>query len=254
MRHEGTGSERGWSEAEFARRAEPEELPEWMDEPCSTEVLAACLGDLAGVNRMTMSYRPTLEFLGRVAKVSGGRPLHVVDVGSGYGDMLREIWRWARRRRLEWRLTGVELNAQTTEIAMRATRDEGIEPDAIAWTTGDAMAEEAGLEPDLVVSSLVTHHLSHGELVRFVGWMEGSARVGWFVNDLERRRGPARMFAVLARVMGWHAFVRHDGPVSFRRAFRAEDWERILREAGVAAGAARVARFFPARLCVERMR
>ncbi len=152
------------------------------------------------------------------------------------------------------RLTGIDLHAQTAEIAREATRAAGIGEGAIDWRTGDATTDAAVAGADLVVSSLVMHHLRDAEVVRFVRWMEGSAGLGWFINDLERQPGPAWMFGALARVMRWHEFVQHDGPVSFRRAFRVEDWERLLRESGVEAGAARIVRTFPARLCVERMR
>ena len=237
----------------FGRRADPAELPEWMDGPCLPEVLEGCLRDLAVMNRLTMSYRSTLGFLARVRlRVGSGRPVHVVDVGSGYGDMLRVVWRWARRRRWPVRLTGIDMNPVTEGIAREATRAAGMPEGAIAWRTGDATEEVK--EPDVVISSLVTHHMRDEEVVGFLRWMEAHARVGWMVNDLERQPGPARGFVVLARVMRWHPFLHHDGPVSFRRAFRVEDWEELLRRAGVPAGAARVVKRFPARMCVERLR
>ena len=254
MRSEERSAVSRWRAADFAYRVEPADLPEWMDEPCSTDVLRGCLENLETMNRLTMSYRPTLEFLGRVIKRSSGRALHVVDVGSGYGDMLRVVARWAARHEVRLRLTGIDLNPQTAAIAGEATFAAGMAKDVIEWRTGDAMTDPSMQRPDVVVSSLVTHHMAHGEIVRFVQWMERSARVGWFINDLERQATPARGFSALARVLQWHPFLRHDGPVSFRRAFRVADWEVMLREAEVPAGGARIAKRFPARLCVERLR
>ncbi len=254
MRSDDLRAVRRWSAADFAHRVEPAELPEWMDEPCPTEVLRGCLSNLETMNRLTMSYRPTLGFLSRVVERSPRRELHVVDVGSGYGDMLRVVAQWAARRRVRLRLTGVDLNPQTAGIAREATAAAGLPENAIEWRTGDAMTDLSTQSPDVVVSSLVTHHMAHEEIVRFLRWMEGSARVGWFVNDLERQVMPARGFTLLARVLRWHPFLHHDGPVSFRRAFRVADWEAFLREAEVPAGAARIAKRFPARLCVERIR
>lgn len=246
--------ESGWEGADFRYRAEPETLPEWMDEPCANEVLTGCLRNLERMNRLTMSYRPTLAFLGRVADRHPWEEMHVVDVGSGYGDMLRVIARWAERRGLRMRLTGIDLNPQTEAIAREATRAAGMRDDAIEWRTGDAMSEAEVQGPDVVLSSLVMHHLGHGEIVRFLRWMEGGARMGWFINDLERQAMPARMFSALAVLLRWHPFLHHDGPVSFRRAFRTADWEELLRTAGIAEGTARILPTFPARLCVERMR
>ncbi len=251
------GRESGWRGAHFTDRAEPETLPEWMDEPCSSEVLAGCLRDLERMNRLTMSYRPTLRFLRGVAERHRGRELHIVDVGSGYGDTLRAISRWAERRKVRVRLTGIDLNPQTEAIAREATRAAGMRGDAIEWRTGDAMAEADLQAPDVVVSSLVTHHLRHEEIVRFLRWMDGSARVGWFINDLERKEVPARLFSALAVLMRWHPFLHHDGPVSFRRAFRVADWKELLREADVVGEPGEpvyIVPTFPGRLCVERRR
>ncbi len=254
MRSEDLNEVRRWSAADYACRVEPADLPEWMDEPCSTEVLRGCLRNLEAMNHLTMSYRPTLRFLARVVERNSGRLLHVVDVGSGYGDMLRVVARWAARREVRLRLTGIDLNPQTAAIATEATLAAGIACDAIEWRTGDAMTDASTQSPDVVMSSLVTHHMAHEEIVRFVQWMERSARVGWFVSDLERQALPARGFSLLAKMLRWHPFLHHDGPVSFRRAFRVADWETLLREAAVPAGEAHVVKRFPARLCVERLR
>ena len=159
--------------------------------------------------------------------------IHIVDVGCGYGDMLRVVWRWARRRGVGVRLTGVDLHQETVEIAREATR---LPADAIEWIAGDVTGLELREAPDVVISSLVAHHLERGEIVALLRWMESSARMGWFINDLHRQPGPVRVYRVLARVMRWHRFVQHDGPVSFRRAFRAGDWNDLLKEAGMCGG------------------
>ena len=224
-----------------------------MDEPTDRETLRGCLRDLAVANRLTGSYRPTLQFLDRLIARSPGRPLRILDVGSGYGDMLRRIARWARARHVTVELTGIDLNPLAASIATQATAEAGLAADAITWKTGDAFAALESA-PDVVLSSLVMHHLEDEEVVAFLRWMESTARLGWFVNDLERQVVPAQLFVMLARVLGWHRFLHHDGPVSFRRAFRMDDWKRLLAEAGIAGDAVDLRRVFPARLCVARLR
>ena len=70
--------------------------------------------------------------------------------------------------------------------------------------------------------------------------------VGEFLNWLAYQG-----FRLLSALMHWHPFVRHDGPLSIARAFRREDWERLLTAAGLE-GTARVRWRFPFRYCVER--
>lgn len=232
---------------DLTRRAAPSELSEWMDEPCSYEDFRQCLVDLRQVNRLTLSYRPTLDFLDRMlVAAKPQQPLRIVDVGSGGGDMLRRVAIWAKRRGVAVTLTGIDLNPYAERAAKEFTSQET----AIEWITGDAFAYTGPV--DVVLSSLFTHHLEETEIVRFLAWSEAVVQRGWFVNDLCREFVPYRLFGVLARVMRWHRFVRHDGPVSFRRSFREDDWERMTATAGIANAAVRLARWTPGRLCVER--
>ncbi len=237
------------SEVDLSRRAAPSELPEWMDEPCSYEDFRQCLVDLGQVNRLTLSYRPTLDFLDRLILNRPSKdPLRIVDVGSGGGDMLRHVERWSRRRGVAVELKGIDLNP----YAARAAKEFMSASSAIEWVTGDAFAQVAPV--DVVLSSLFTHHLEEGEIVSFLAWSEATAQRGWFVNDLCREVTPYRLFALFAKAMRWHRFVQHDGPVSFRRSFREDDWERMLSAAGVVVADVRVARWRPGRLCVGRMK
>lgn len=234
---------------DLSRRAAPSELPEWMDEDCTYDDFRQCLLDLGRVNRLTLSYRPTLAYLDRLhSKVKSPSPLRIVDVGSGGGDMLRHIEVWARRRGIAVELTGIDLNP----YAARAAREFAATDSRIIWITGDAYIHAGPV--DVVLSSLFTHHLEEDEIVRFLAWSEATARQGWFVNDLCREATPYKLFGLMAKVMRWHQFVQHDGPVSFRRSFREEDWRRMLAKAHIAVESVRLSRWTPGRLCVERIK
>ena len=224
------------------------ELSEWMDEPCSYEEFHGCLRDLAQVNRWTLSYRPTMRWLRQFAGAQ--RMLHIVDIGCGGGDTLRTVERWAAGAGLGVRLTGIDLNPH----AARAARSMTPPSSRIEWVTGDAFSSGAAQGADLILSSLVTHHLPDGEIIRFLRWMEETATLGWFVNDLHRARIPYHLFRLLAWAARWHRFVRHDGPVSIRRAFSVQDWERLTAAAGLDAASFSIEPRFPARLCVSRVK
>jgi 2-polyprenyl-3-methyl-5-hydroxy-6-metoxy-1,4-benzoquinol methylase len=234
---------------DLSQRSAPSELPEWMDAPCSYEDFRQCLVDLRQVNRLTLSYRPTLNFLDQlVAIATPHQALRIVDVGSGGGDMLRCVERWAKRKGIAVTLTGIDLNPYAARAAKEFTANES----AIQWITGDAVAYAE--RADIVLSSLFTHHLEQVEIVRFLAWSEAVAQRGWFINDLVREATPYRLFGLVAKVMRWHRFVRHDGPVSFRRSFREEDWRRMVEASGIATTAVELTRWTPGRLCVERIK
>lgn len=221
---------------------------EQMDAPdLDPEIYAAVLADLAQVNRVTMSARPTLGFLARA--LDGRKRVRLLDVGFGEGDMLRAIGRWAARRGIAAELVGVDLNPNSAPAARAATPAELV----IDYRTGD-YHELAGAGWDVVLSSFVTHHMSDGELDNFLRFMEAESHVGWFVNDLHRHLFAFLGFPLLAAAMRWHPIVRHDGKLSIARSFRREEWQTLIAHAGIDAHAVRIIRRFPFRLCVERLR
>jgi SAM-dependent methyltransferase len=217
---------------------------EQMDaEHLSAAEYSAIVGDLAKVNRLTLAARPTLSFIRRATK---GRPFRLLDVGFGHGDMLRTIARWAAKHGQSCELVGIDLNPRSEPAARAATATHL----PIRYVTGDYL-QLAGERWDLIVSSLVAHHMTHDQLVTFLRFMDRQADMGWLVNDLHRHRLPHLGYPVLATLMRWHPVVRADGTLSIARSYRPGEWPPILEEAGVSA---RVYRAFPFRLCVEQMR
>jgi SAM-dependent methyltransferase len=234
----------------FAERSEAAEL---MDtEAVGFDEFRACLEDLARVNRLSLAYRPTLRFMKRLLSRARRlrRPLQIVDVGSGYGDMLRKVDDWGLENGVELSLTGVDLNPWSRRAATEATRPSR----RINWITADAFAFEPPNGIDVVISSLFTHHLSDPLIVRFLGWMEANARLGWFINDLHRHPIPYHVFRRVSQLANLHRFVKHDGPISIARAFSTSDWRRLIASAEIQSEEVLVEWMTPFRLTVSRLR
>ena len=231
---------------DFARRADE---PEWMDvRDYPLDAFAAILDDLEVVNGLTRAAPPTLAFLDRLtADWSPGSELRVADLGYGQGGMLRRIHRWAERRGLRPKLTGVDMNPRCRALAEARTPPEM----AIDWHLGDLFDWQPAEPPHAIVSALFAHHLPTPDVVKLLRWQERTASHGWFVNDLHRHWFAWGGFSALAGAMRWHPCVRHDGALSVRRAFVADEWRALLAEAGLAAEI----RWHPLfRLCVGRIK
>ncbi|MGC9271509.1 methyltransferase domain-containing protein [Acidiphilium sp.] len=219
--------------------------PEVMDDPAlDPAIYARCISDLAKVNQITFTHRPVLRWLAAVAPAGG---VSVLDVAYGDGDLLRAIGRWAARRGIDMRLSGVDLNPRSAVAARAATP-----PDlTIAYLTGDVFDFAPDPKPDFIVTSQFTHHLDDAQLVRLLGWLDRTAVRGWLITDLHRHALPYYGFRVLARLMGWHDIVVSDGTISIARSFRRADWEAALAAAGVRA---EIKWRFPFRYVVSRVR
>jgi SAM-dependent methyltransferase len=236
---------------DFSRRTL---TPELMDaEHVDFADYLDCLSDLETVNRWTIAYRPTLSYLTRLAaagRFSLDRPIAILDIGCGYGDMLRRIDQWASRHGLAVELIGLDHDSRACRAAQEATPTGR----PVQWLTAECFSYQPTGPIDLIVSSLFGHHLDDDALVRFLAWMESTAALGWFVNDLHRHAAAYYGFLALSHLARWHRFVQHDGPVSITRAFVAADWRRYLAEAGIPAGEVEIAWWMPFRLCLARVK
>jgi SAM-dependent methyltransferase len=207
---------------------------------------ARVIADLERVNRVTMAARPTLRFLDQLA--SGRKPLRILDVGFGNGDMLRRVWHWSVKRGVDTTLVGIDLNPSSMAPAQGATPVDA----PITYRIGDyaALASEPW---DVVISSLVTHHMTDQERRDFVLFMDKVAKRGWFINDLHRHGFAYHGYPILARMMGVDRIVREDGQLSIARSFRPPEWAAMLAALPLS-GAILVQRQFPFRLCVSCIR
>ena len=231
-----------FSRREFALR-------ERMDGPCTYEDYRAAALGLARLNRWTRGHRPILEFLAKVLQRTGvtHEPLHIVDIGCGHGDGLREIYRWASKRSVPLRLTGIDINPYAARLARECDRVEHVSAGTITWLTGDVFATQLERPADVTISSLLAHHLSDDDIPRLMQWNESTARAAWAISDLRRSERAAQVFAWMSRLLPMNETIAHDGIVSFRRALSVEEWQRL-------AGQAKVTGVGKGRLVVERLK
>jgi SAM-dependent methyltransferase len=244
-------SERGLPPSAVVDLSHRAELVEMMDQPCSYEELRGCLHDIARVNRLTFAYRPTISWMEElIAAHPSLEPLRVLDVGCGDGDMLRRLNAWAAKRGVPVALTGIDLNPD----AIRAAREATPPAQRIQWIVGDALSNAVMGDIDVVICSLLTHHLTDPQIVQFLRWTERTTRLGWLVNDLHRKPVPYHLFRLWARFTNWHPFVKNDGAVSIRRSFVIEDWKRLCAAAELDTNTVSIKEYRPARLCVGRIK
>jgi 2-polyprenyl-3-methyl-5-hydroxy-6-metoxy-1,4-benzoquinol methylase len=213
---------------DFARRSSEVEL---MDSPSvSFEEFHQCLQQLTIVNVCVLAYRPTLRWLsGMLRSVSPRETISILDVGSGGGDMLRKIRQRLRRLGRNGNLTGVDLNPWAKQSAEQDT------PSAmnIRYETSNIFSFDPARQADFIISCDFTHHLTDAELIRFIQWMDSHATRGWFINDLHRHPLPYYFIKTVFNMLPLSRMMRSDGPISISRAFIADDWRRLLAEAGI---------------------
>jgi len=200
---------------------------ELLDDPAADPAsVIRSLGNVARANRWFGGAAAVLHGLGRVLRgAARDRPLTLLDLGTGAGDLPRRAVRWAGRRGYRLRPVGLELSRTAAAMAVRA----GV-PCAVG---------SAGLPPvraksvDIVLLSQVAHHFTPDSTVRLFRSCDALARLGVVVADLRRGRMAPIAFWVGARALRFDQATVADGITSLRRGYTAREMRALLAEAGV---------------------
>jgi SAM-dependent methyltransferase len=230
-----------------ARRSAQSEV---LDGRVDTAELAKILADLARFNGAMMGHWPVLQWLNRAVRdLAPERPLTLLDIGCGYGDLLRAVRHWANKKGRTIKLIGIDLSPQVIDVARNATAAA----DDIEYHAADIFEFDPGGPIDFVTTSLVTHHLSDAMIVRFLRWMETHARKGWVIYDLQRSRVPFHFIALAGALLRLHPVVTYDGRISVARSLTRTEWWRRIAEAGIPADEIGL-RWFMFRFAIGRMK
>lgn len=212
--------------------------------------LEKLLHDFAVFNNFFFGHVPILQWLSRAVRMAPrGAPLILVDIGCGYGDLLRAIRRRADRRSLNLTLIGIDLNRETISVARRVTDPA----DRIDFRVMNAFDLASAGPVDRTVNSLVTHHLSDQEISEFVRLMESVARRGWAICDLQRNRFLYHFVGLIARIARFHPMVGHDGQISVARSLTRREWIDRITDAGLSGAAVKI-HWFLFRFLIGRLR
>jgi hypothetical protein len=200
---------------------------ELLDDPAADPAtVVRSLGNVARANRWFGGAAAVRHGLGRLLRgVPRERPLTLLDLGTGAGDLPGRAVRWARH--LGYTLKPVGLERSRTAAAMAV--EAGV-PCVVGCAGAPPLRKKS---VDLVLLSQVVHHFTYDSAVRLLRTCDALARVGVVVADL--RRGPMAplTFWVGARALGFDTTTVADGITSLRRGYTAGELRALLVEAGV---------------------
>jgi 2-polyprenyl-3-methyl-5-hydroxy-6-metoxy-1,4-benzoquinol methylase len=203
-----------------------ERIPELMDDPALDPAVHRCaLEGLARINRFSGSIVflwPTIRNLARKLD----RPVRILDVATGSGDVPAGLLAKAARAGLALEVAGCDIS--TTAIATAtANCHDG------RFFRHDAVREPLPTGFDVVTCSLFLHHLSGEEAVFLLSRMKEATNHFVLVNDLARSRFNFLSVSLACRVLTRSRVVRFDGPASVRSAFTPAEALALAERAGL---------------------
>jgi 2-polyprenyl-3-methyl-5-hydroxy-6-metoxy-1,4-benzoquinol methylase len=219
----------------------PSRQAELMDDPSlATADHLHALSALARINAFSGTAGQLAAAIQRLT--ADARPLEVVDIACGGGDVTMALARRLARLRLTGdhaspkpalRITGIDVSQRAVDHATAlATRAPIVDGAEIAFAVRDVVADGCPT-CDVAVSSLFLHHLDDPDAVRVLEALAAAARIGVVVSDLLRSRAGLVLAMVGTTVLSSSRVARVDGPLSVRAARTLSEYRDLFDRAGL---------------------
>jgi 2-polyprenyl-3-methyl-5-hydroxy-6-metoxy-1,4-benzoquinol methylase len=221
-----------------------ERFDELMDDPALDPAEhRLALAGLARVNRLSRSADVLWPPVARLVRRTSDRPVRILDVATGSGDVALSLVRKAARAGVRVEVAGCDVSPTAVRTATEAAGGTA------SFFVHDVIRDPLPTGFDVVTCSLFLHHLSEPDAVTVLRRMKDAAARLVLVNDLERCRLGYLAAWVGTRLLSRSRVVRYDGPVSVRQAFTPHEAVELARAAGLTGAA--VGRRFPFRFLLR---
>lgn len=219
--------------------------PELMDQPSiSPAEHRSALAGLQRLNALSMSVRPLWRALLRfAASPSSPRPLHVLDLACGGGDVPIRLAQLARREGVAMSIHACDVSSTAVVVAREAALSAGI-PSLHTFQL-DVLRDPLPQGYDVLICSLFLHHLSTEDTIHVLRAMSQAAREGILVHDIIRSPLGYALCWIGTRALSRSRVVRIDGARSVRAAYSRDEIESLIARAGL--GGASVQYHWPER-------
>lgn len=203
---------------------------EWMDASDLPEDRhRAALAGLRRLNRLSGISGTLFRQLVRFADtMPTGRPLRVLDVASGSGDLPIDWLKMAGKRNMPLAVTALDRSELAMRTAAEAARQAGVE---LGTVRRDCLRDGLPSGFDVVTSSLFMHHLDPPEVSRLIQEMWRVSGRAIVICDLERSRTNLALIAAAARLVTRSDIVHFDASASVRGAYTRDEFATLLHQA-----------------------
>ncbi len=234
--------------ATLARRLlTPEQIDDPSLDPAEHRKALFALGRINRLSRIANTlWRHIHRYIGSASDTHCmNRPVRVLDIGTGGGDIPIVLSRIAARRGVELELHGCDISP--TALAHARAQAAAHNAPVQFWSL-DPSREALPLSCDIAISNLLLHHLDDERITALLHRL-ALAGTHQLHCDLRRCRRGLALAWLGTRLISRCRMTHVDGPHSVRRALRPDEALERARRAGL--NRAIVHRAWPARLVLE---
>jgi 2-polyprenyl-3-methyl-5-hydroxy-6-metoxy-1,4-benzoquinol methylase len=205
--------------------------PELMDDlTLSGEELRQNLRELEVINNLLGGHQVVLDALDKLVQQHSGKTLHIADIGCGGGDTLKSIAKWADKKKVNILLTGIDAN----EFMVQYARKQCSQYSTITIEQHDVFSPAFAREQyDIVVCSLFCHHFTNEQLTIMFRQLYEQVNLAVIINDLHRHWFAYYSIKYITAVFSDSRLVKNDAPLSVWRAFKRQELNYLVEQAGI---------------------
>jgi 2-polyprenyl-3-methyl-5-hydroxy-6-metoxy-1,4-benzoquinol methylase len=205
--------------------------PEMMDQPeLDPRAHRAALRGLERINFWSNSARILWKPIRILAREFSSRPLRLLDIATGAGDVPLRLWRRAQRAGMPLDVAGCDISPVSIEFARKRAEECQV---PATFFTADVCRDELPGDYDVITSSLFLHHLDAEEAVLLLRGLARVARRLVLVSDLNRSRAGYLLAWMGTRLLSLSRVVHTDGPRSVEGAYTIPEAQALAERAGL---------------------
>ncbi len=192
-------------------------------------VMDQTLKELEFINKWLGGNDVTIDGIKKLVGKST-RPITLVDLGCGGGDILKLVADWARAIKINVTLIGIDANPHVIAFAEKNTTDYPEISFKCVNIFSDAFNQ---IEADIYTATLFTHHFDSAALSDLLQQLNDKSTLGVVINDIHRHWFAYYSIKWLTGLFSKSAMVRNDAAVSVLRAFKKNELTECLNKAGI---------------------
>ncbi|KTD18776.1 methyltransferase [Legionella lansingensis] len=211
----------------MTKRSQEKELLDLGHEFYDKTEYKDCLKKLFLVNKYFGFFRSTQKLLKPAPKTAT-----LIDVGCGSGLFLLHLSNYFPHMNM----LGIDINPDAIlegQSELNRWRNREL-AQKVAFATQELHEVLAIKNVDILLATLLCHHLSDEELVTF--FQQAYQKTNWMViiNDLHRHRLAYWLFACFSPLLFRNRLITHDGLISIQRGFTRAELKTLLAKANIA--------------------
>lgn len=211
----------------FLERSQEKELLDLGPEHYTYDEYIQCLKKLFSVNRFLGFFKSTVNILKSLPKKST-----LLDIGCGGGLFLLHL----NKKFPQMDMLGVDISVPAivdAKKSLQTWRKKNPCMRVAFEIQNQAQLNMPKNSVDIILSTLVCHHLNNSELVHFLQQTYQAACHAVIINDLHRHRLAHMLYGLISPILFRNRLITHDGLISIRRGFTRADWTLLLKQAGI---------------------